>query len=125
MLPTGKREAFDQFGKQRPLAGESLDTCFFSTESGKWAVKLFTKHGLLEMAADREKWPFFQVFTPPHRQSVAIEPMSCNVDAHHNGEGLVRLEPGEIWRGSFDVGLFKKPVAGIRALLGQAPPSTP
>lgn len=103
MIPTGEKRVFELFKKEKPLAGESLDTCFFSTKKGKWAVHFSNKKGRLTMSADDAKWPFFQVFTPPHRASVAIEPMSCNVNAHQNREGLVELPTGGVWRGAFDV----------------------
>ena len=108
MIPTGERVVFDKFKQAKPLAGESLDTCFFSTKKGAWSVGFSNKNGRLTMRADAAKWPFFQVFTPPHRDSVAIEPMSCNVNAHQNGDGLVELAPGAVWRGSFDLIFVKK-----------------
>ena len=36
---------------------------------------------------------FLQLFTPPDRKSVAIEPMSCLANAFNNGIGLQTLEP--------------------------------
>lgn len=36
---------------------------------------------------------FLQLFTPPDRKSVAIEPMSCIANAFNNGIGLQTLEP--------------------------------
>ncbi len=108
MIPTGGKVDFDVFQKEKNLIGESLDTCFFSTKKGTWAVALSTKKGRLTMCANAAVWPFFQVFTPPHRASVAIEPMSCNVNAHQNGEGLVELSAGGAWRGAFHVFFEKK-----------------
>lgn len=42
---------------------------------------------------------FFQLFTPDHRKSLAIEPMTATIDAFNNGEGLLELAPKEnyIW----------------------------
>jgi aldose 1-epimerase len=40
-------------------------------------------------------FPYVQLFTPPHRTCLAIEPMTCNIDAFNNGEGLIRVESGE------------------------------
>jgi len=53
----------------------------------------------LTMKAPIAQFPFFQVFTPPHRESVALEPMSCNVDAFNNKQGLVSLAPDKKWGG--------------------------
>jgi aldose 1-epimerase len=38
---------------------------------------------------------YFQVYTPNSRQSIAIEPMTCNINAFNSLDGLTILEPGE------------------------------
>ena len=50
-----------------------------------------------------KKWNFLQVFTPPHRQSIALEPMTCNIDAFNNQDGLKMLAPKETLSGVFGV----------------------
>lgn len=42
-----------------------------------------------------ESMDFLQIYTPGHRRSIAIEPMSCAADAFNNKMGLVALKPGE------------------------------
>ena len=44
------------------------------------------------------KFNFVVVYTPPNRNRIAIEPMTCNVNAFNSGEGLVTLKPGDSWR---------------------------
>ena len=53
-------------------------------------------------------WGYLQVFTPrnfPHRgelvSAVAIEPMTAPPDALNSGRGLIWLEPGARWEGSW------------------------
>jgi len=41
---------------------------------------------------------YLQLFTPDGGETIAIEPMTCNVNAFNNQEGLLTLEPGD----SFD-----------------------
>jgi aldose 1-epimerase len=38
---------------------------------------------------------------PGRRKAVAVEPMTCAVDAFNSGVGLRRLEPGETWTASW------------------------
>ena len=38
-------------------------------------------------------YPYLQVYTPDHRQSIAIENLSAAPDAFNNRMGLVTLEP--------------------------------
>lgn len=59
--------------------------------------------GAIEVSAPIRQFPFFQVFTPPHRESIALEPMSCNVDAFNNGQGLVSLEPDAEWKTRMEI----------------------
>jgi aldose 1-epimerase len=105
MIPNGQKEPFDRFGQMKTLKGVELDSCF----------ELVHKQGgttLLQMAADQgieiwqdESFGFIQVFTPGDRRSVAIEPMTGNIDALNNGEGLKVLEPNEVWELSFGLRL--------------------
>ncbi|HVX45590.1 MAG TPA: aldose 1-epimerase family protein [Mycobacteriales bacterium] len=50
---------------------------------------------------------FVQVFTPDDvlgaGPAIAVEPMSCAPDAFNSGDGLVVLEPGQEWHGSWGV----------------------
>ena len=51
------------------------------------------------------KLNYLVCYTPPRRDSVAIEPLTANVDAFNNGEGLAVLEPGGILSGTMWVRL--------------------
>ncbi|MCB0704836.1 MAG: hypothetical protein KDC34_05975 [Saprospiraceae bacterium] len=96
MLPNGKRSDFNQFEKPASLKGQELDHCFAFSESAR-AVTLFSEKSRLEIypLAGQAVFPFFQVFIPPDRQSVALEPMTANIDAFHNRQGLWEIKPGE------------------------------
>jgi aldose 1-epimerase len=53
-----------------------------------------------------EKWQYLQVFTLDDlggAPAVAIEPMTCAPDAFNSGAGLIVLEPGETWTGSWGI----------------------
>jgi len=102
MLPTGKRSPYSDFLDERRLGETQLDTCFAAlpTESIVRAI-VRAEHHALVIEAPREQFPFFQVFTPPARTSIAVEPMTCNVDAFHNREGLVELQPNQNWTTEF------------------------
>ena len=104
MIPTGERSAFETFKTLNLTADTVLDNCFKSDKtSGTYQLKLQGKLGTLTMKAPAAQFPFFQVFTPPHRESIALEPMTCNVDAFNNREGLVALAPDQIWKGKMSV----------------------
>jgi aldose 1-epimerase len=57
-----------------------------------------------------EAFGWAQIYSPPdfpgpgkpdQRRAIAIEPMTCAVDAFNSGAGLRWLEPGETWTGSW------------------------
>jgi len=111
MLPTGKRQPFDAFAQSRKIGDTALDTPF--TIDNAFSRKATTLSGQADEMTEtisfwlkspehqleiwqetgEGKFNFFQVFTPDHRQSVAIEPMTCNVNTFNNREGLLLLEP--------------------------------
>ncbi len=51
---------------------------------------------------------YLQIYTPPHRNSMAIEPMTCITNALNNGIGLKELEPGQEYKWSVDMNVVIK-----------------
>ncbi|MBL7825649.1 MAG: hypothetical protein JNJ57_03390, partial [Saprospiraceae bacterium] len=80
------------------------DNCFQNSRT-TGAPKLIMKgeNHQLTVQASARKFPFFQVFTPPHRESIALEPMTCNVDALNNEQGLISLKSGKKWTGKMEI----------------------
>jgi aldose 1-epimerase len=98
MIPTGKRYPYDDFAQARQIGSTVLDNCFaVSKQEKRIQVLLSGKRGELHywQETGSDKFNYLQVFTPPYGTSVALEPMSCNVDAFNNGDGLKTLQPGE------------------------------
>ena len=52
------------------------------------------------------KYNFIQIFTPPHRTCIALEPMTSNIDTFNNGDGLVLLKENEQLSGNFGFGFI-------------------
>lgn len=95
MIPNGKRYEYDKFAEQSPLGANTLDNCFaLPTDRVEAAAHLRGERGHLRywQQTGKAKFNFLQVFTPPHRQSIALEPMTCNIDAFNNDEGLIKLD---------------------------------
>lgn len=53
----------------------------------------------------RDGFNYTQIFTPSHRNNIAIEPQTCMANAFNNGIGLKILAPGEEWTGTVSVSL--------------------
>ena len=95
MIPTGNLLPFHFFDKRSPIEDFVSDNCFLlNTDEPVAEVRLHSAHGTLTYRQNTD-YPYLQIFTPPHRQSIAFEPMTCNVNALNNGDGLQILQPGE------------------------------
>ena len=110
MLPTGKKQAFKDFETLKKIGSTFLDNGFYINNQDENAeVILKSELGTLTywQETGAAKWNYVQVFTPPHRQSIAIEPMTCNMDAFNNKDGLVLLTPQATLKGKFGVKFSK------------------
>lgn len=104
MIPTGKRYEYDEFASTKKIGTTVLDNCFALNAEEGIAETLLRGEGQqlrFWQETGMGKFNFLQVFTPPHRNSIAIEPMTCNINAFNNGEGLAVLESGEEIRAKF------------------------
>lgn len=106
MIPTGEKQNFTDFETLKPIENNFLDNGFFIKKHNEVAeVILQSELGRLTcwQETGAGKWNFVQVFTPPHRMSIAVEPMTCNVDAFNNKDGLTLLSPNTTLGGRFGV----------------------
>jgi aldose 1-epimerase len=73
-------------------------------EGGRGFAEVRTKKAGARMWFD-ETFRYLQVFTPDllvhGRPGVAIEPMTCAADAFNSTDGLIVLQPGGTWAGSW------------------------
>ena len=111
MIPTGTKTPYNVFTQKKKLDKVSLDTCFeLEQKDGRAHIVMEGTLGEIKywQEAGSQLWNFFQIFTPPNRDSVAIESMTCNVDAFNNEDGLVLLEKGKTLGGLFGLSFEEK-----------------
>lgn len=97
LIPTGKLIPYDQFTKLKKIGDQEFDNCFsldFNHAGPKCILSNPKKNIHVEVYPD-ESYPFLQLYTPPHRQSIAIENISGAPDAFNNGMGVQLVKPGE------------------------------
>lgn len=95
LIPTGKKIADTRFTEAHQLNTTHLDNAFELKFNGQCVLS----HGNLQLTIQPdESYPILQVYTPDHRQSIAIENLSGAPDNFNNGIGLLLLMPNRAYR---------------------------
>ena len=78
------------------LKGKTLDNAFLIHTSAKPHITTLrsVNQGITLNIWQDCNHEYLVVYTPPERNRIAIEPLTCNVDAFNNGEGLQVLKAG-------------------------------
>ena len=97
------------FTTPKRVKGVRLDDGFaaLGVQDGRGAVDVTTKDGGARVWFD-ETFGYLQVFTVDELPGsglpgVAVEPMTCAPDAFNSGSGLIVLEPGGTWTGTWGI----------------------
>nr|WP_294996247.1 aldose 1-epimerase [uncultured Sediminibacterium sp.] len=94
LLPTGEEEQDGRFLNGTLLAGIELDNCYALSQNESVTCILKNSNIMISIEPD-STYPYLQVYTPPHRKSIAIENLTAAPDAFNNKIGLKYLQPGE------------------------------
>jgi aldose 1-epimerase len=94
------------FTSPRRIGSTQLDTAFTDLERGADGLAR-VEFGDVAVWLD-QSYGWLQLFTGDPlpdvaRRSLAVEPMSCPPNAFRTGEDVVRLEPGDGWRGAWGI----------------------
>lgn len=80
MLPTGKSPAFDRFESETCIGNEVLDSGFRIKSREKMIATLLDPASNIQISLSQvsnyKDFDYIQVYTPPHRESIALEPMT-------------------------------------------------
>lgn len=108
MIPIGSKP----FTNDQPmlLYKKALDNCFIVKSNSHTAVtELISDNQHVTLRIEQEtgesKFNYLVVYTPPAKDCVAIEPLTGNVNAFNNGEGLNILAPSNSTSGTITVSL--------------------
>ncbi len=94
LIPTDKELKDERFIHSTSLKNIALDNCFVLNNPRQSTCILRNKQ--LQLTIHPEKsYPYLQIYTPPHRKSIAIENLSSIPDAFNNKKGLIWLEPNQ------------------------------
>jgi aldose 1-epimerase len=97
LVPTGKQIEYQEFNAPKLLNKKELDNCFSLRFVKNEPAAIFSnpRNGVSVSLWPDESYPFLQIYTPPHRKSIAIENLSATPDAFNNKMGLILLPAGE------------------------------
>lgn len=110
MIPTGHTKLFQKFLNPSKIREEKLDIGFaLEKKEGIAITELYDPQQDLRIVLWQEtgkrKYNYLQIFTHPSRMSIAIEPMTCNIDAFNNKEGLITLKSDESFKACYGIRL--------------------
>lgn len=106
MIPTGEVEKYDKFSAPQKIGNMEFDNTFYVGDQGGRVATFVrdTENDLtINIWQDTKSYRYLQIYIPPERTSIAVEPMTCNVNSFNNNEGLIILEPGESFKASYGV----------------------
>ena len=97
LVPTGNYLPYNDFNEAKKFGDTFLDNCFELNETNTTACSLknITNGSQLNIIPSGA-YPYLQIYTPPHRKSIAIENLSSVPDAFNNGIELIIAKPGTV-----------------------------
>lgn len=110
-IPTGEFKPDLRFVGGRAIGDEFINDCFclnqgestfvsknkknFENILAAVELKSYTKSLQIWQKAGDEQYNAIQIYTPPDRMSIAIEPMTAEPDTLNNHRDLIVIKPGE------------------------------
>lgn len=108
LIPTGEKKSFDALNNSPELGDLILDDCLeLVGEDGEnhYTTLLVDSEAQTGLVISQMGGSFLQIYTPTHRDFIAIEPMTCAPDAFNNGIGLAVINPGQFLELAIDIRL--------------------
>lgn len=98
LLPTGNLLPYPAFEAPVKFGDIFLDNCFALKNFDQPSCILKDEKAGLQLTITADKsYPYLQVYTPPHRKSIAVENLSSPPDSFNNQIDLIIAKPGETY----------------------------
>lgn len=94
LVPTGRLLPYDAYHEAMLIGNTNFDSCFMIEPGEGYAACTLRNEtaGLQLNIFPDSSYPYLQIFTPPLRNSIAIENLSAAPDAFNNKMGLLMLQ---------------------------------
>jgi len=103
LLPIERISNYSSFQDVQPIGATSFDTGFVVSDTERETVLFNKKFGLQITVKNGEGFDYLQIYTPPDRKTIAIEPMTCAADALNTKMGLKVLAPNESFSAIYSI----------------------
>ena len=106
MIPNGDSRPYHHFETLKPIGTETLDTCFKIDKSAPFTSTELQTNGIsltIWTENNPNQFDYLQVFTPPTRDCIAIEPMTAPPDAFNSELQKHLQEPGSTKTSTFGI----------------------
>ncbi len=97
LIPTGRLLPYHTFNEPKHICNLELDNCFLLKKDYTGpACRLVNPANQLTLSFFPDAaYPYLQIYTPPRRNSIAIENLSAAPDSFNNKMGLLLLSAGD------------------------------
>jgi aldose 1-epimerase len=99
-IPTGRNILFNDYSNLQNIGERHFNSTFtMNGDNGRVTAELVSEsrniHLSIWQEVGKNKYNYVVVYTPSDRKSIAIEPMTSNVNSFNSGDGLIMLSPDE------------------------------
>jgi aldose 1-epimerase len=112
MIPNGGKKEYKIFNVPQKIGTRHFDSCFKLQTNGKAETELISEEQNIDLLIWQDtgprKYDYLVIYTPPDRKSIAIEPITSNINSFNNQEGLILLSPGGEFVSRFGMYISKK-----------------
>lgn len=111
-IPNGEKLHYTLGTHQKiDLKDQKLDDVFkFLPMKDKHEIKIISKVTGCQLRLWQEaginKYNYLVIYAPPDRKSIAVEPVTSNIDSFNNKEDLIILDAGNKWNASYGFKIF-------------------
>lgn len=101
-IPDGKTSPFTNFSTMQKISDNEFDHCFKLEENASGFSSIIIRDTNQKITVEikieigNKKFRYAQLYIPPHRNTIAIEPMTSWPDAFNNKQDLIQLLPNEM-----------------------------
>lgn len=109
LIPNGNKKNYRAFQQPEIIGSTAFDTAFeLKGNQDFFETILFSSEENIKLSIKQSNvFKYLQVYIPPQRNSIAIEPMTCPANAFNSEESLIVLQPKQSCSGNISILSYK------------------